>query len=205
MSNELTVLDNKMPLRGYPEPKLDEALKTVFKFWLAKLLSIKAENEEKLDSALPAIKTHFWSLGMNDVKKAFEMYADGQLSTKPRSNHIDRILVGQIFNDYKMSQRQVNKPTAEFDKDAQDFLYCVTAFDYFNQNTALPEAAVWLYEYLTEKGILSVSKREKQRAYNLALEKYENKDMATLKSKLWLVEHYFSTLLAKDKHIKDEL
>ncbi|MCP4988078.1 MAG: hypothetical protein GY928_19130, partial [Colwellia sp.] len=170
------------------------------------LLSIKADNEEKLDSALPAIKTHFWSLGMNDVKKAFEMYADGQLSTKPRSNHIDRILVGQIFNDYKMSQRQNSRPTAEFDKETQDFLYCVTAFDYFQQNGALPEQAVWLYEYLTQhKGIFGVSDERFNESYNIALDKYENKDMATLKSKLWLVEHYFSTLLAKDKHIKDEL
>ncbi|MCP4987993.1 MAG: hypothetical protein GY928_18660 [Colwellia sp.] len=202
---ELTVLDNKMPLRGYPEPKLDEALKTVFKFWLSRLLSIKADNEEKLDSALPAIKTHFWSLGMNDVKKAFEMYADGQLSTKPRSNHIDRILVGQIFNDYKMHNRQVNKPTTEFDKEAQDFMYCITAFDYFQQNTALPEQAVWLYEYLTEKDVLNVSDKQKLKSYKSALGKYQNVDVATLKSKLWLVEHFFSTLLAKDKHIKDQL
>lgn len=205
-SNRIAILENKMPLKGYPEGKLDSVLSTVFKFWLSKLLSIKAENEEKLDSALPYIKQFFWSLGMHEVKKAFEMYALGQLSIKPISNYFDIILVGQIFNEYKMHQRQTNTKTMDYDKENKDYVYCIQAFDYFAQNGALPEQAAWLYEYLTDaKGILSVSKREKQQSYNLALYKYENNDLAILKSKLWLVEKYFNNLVIKNKHIKNEL
>ncbi len=203
---DLIKLDSTVPIKAIPEEELNRIIYTEFSYWICELLSLTGEtSSDRLEIALPAIKKHFWSLGMHEVKKAFLMYADGKLTTQPIPNYFDRILVGQIFNDYKMHQRQNSKPTTEFDKEAQDFMYCVTAFDYFQQNTALPEQAVWLYEYLTGKGVLSVSKKEKQTAYSSALGKYENKDMATLKSKLWLIEHYFSTLLAKDKHIKDEL
>jgi len=205
-SNKLTVLENKLPFRAYPENELDKVLETVFKYWLANLLSIKADNEEKLNLAIPAIKNHFWSLGFDEVKKAFEMYADGKLSTKPIPNYFDRILVGQIFNDYRASQRTKVRPTQDFDKENRDYIYCVTAFDYFIQNGALPEQAVWLYEYLTTyKGVLRVSNEEIKKAHSLALDKYQNDDMATLKAKLWLVEHYFNTLHVKNKHIKNEI
>lgn len=204
--NKLIVLENKMPLKAYPEKQLDLVMETVFKYWLSKLIVIKADNEDKLDFALPAIKKHFWSMGINEVKKAFEMYVDGKLSIEPKSNYMDRILVGQIFKAYKMNQRQKNKPTMDDDKELKDFTYCVTAFDYFVQNRALPEQAAWLYEYLTDaKGTLIASKKELAASYVLALDKYENVDLATLKSKLWLVERYFNNLSIKNKHIKDQL
>lgn len=100
-SNKLVILESTLPLMAYPPKKLDETLETVFMFWLSNLLSLKADKEEIVLNALPEIKYHFHSLGLDKVKKAFEMYARGQLSIKPISNYFDIVLVGQIFKEYR--------------------------------------------------------------------------------------------------------
>lgn len=206
MSNELIIKHPNLPLKAYAPDALEKEMDK-FMLWINNLLGLRGEESAKrMVLALPAIQKHFYSLGFAEITKAFEMYADGELSIQPRTNYFDRILVGQIFNDYKMYKRQKNPKTMDYDKENSDFLYCVQAFDYFVQNGALPEQAAWLYEYLTDhKGILSVSKREKHTSYNLALDKYENKDVAILKSKIWLVERYFNNLITKQQHIKTEL
>ena len=158
-SNKVAILEKRLPLRNYPEKEVDNLLSTVFKFWLAKLLSIKSDNEDKLDNALPAIKKHFWSLGINEVKKAFEMYSDGELSIKPVPNYFDRILVGQIFKEYK-AQKQ--KPVKRYDnyisQEEKDFIM-MEAVDRiekdFKQNGKITETCFHVYAFLFEQGKLS--------------------------------------------------
>lgn len=162
-SNKLAIIDNKLPLKAYPEQKIDEVLNTIFKFWLANLLSIKADNEQKLDLALTAVKKHFWSLGLNEVKKAFEMYAYGQLRTKPVSNHIDIILVGTIFNEYK-EQKVVPKKEPNPIKDVEEVTN-IQLYKFFKAyfitglvNDCYVESA---YKWLDENGFLELTKEEK--------------------------------------------
>ena len=232
-SNKLAILERQLPLRAYPETKLDEVLKTSFKFWLANLLSIKADNEEKLDSALPSIKKHFWSLGIHEIKKAFEMYADGELITKPIPNYFDRILVGQIFKEYKQQKPIVKKeiktpePTQE-EKDNLIYLGVINCFDEFVQTNKIINGYTWVYDHLEELEILKYSKTDKIKQMPIAKKRLisenkevlshsnykqftrdlENKrtDQAIINTaKKMLLERYFSNITCKNKHIKDFL
>lgn len=203
---KLSVLNNKLPLKAYPEKDLDLILNTKFKFWLSNLLSIKAENEDKVDLAIPIIKRKFKSLGFEEVSKAFEMYALGELSIKPISNHFDLILVGQVFNCYKEATRTKDIKTYDYDKEKedQDYLDCINAFDAFVQGFSIEEKSVWLYDYLEDyKKALSVDVSDKKTRFNIAFDKYNNKEKAIIESKIKITEHFFAKIHAKGKHIKD--
>jgi hypothetical protein len=227
-SNKLAVLDKKLPLRAYPENQLDEVLKTSFKFWLATLLSIKAENEDKLDAALPAIKKHFWSLGIVEVKKAFEMYADGELTIKPIPNYFDRILVGQIFNEYRdrKPRPKVDIKPIEISQDEKDLIVysgLICCFDNWVQTNNIIDGQIWAHDHLMELGLLKFSDLEKKAMWDLSkknlnkeaksldynsakevLRKLESKTsgIREIEYKKLRVKHYFSKIHAKKEHLK---
>ena len=171
-SNKLAILDNKLPLRAYPEKKLNEILNTSFKFWLANLLSIKADNEQKLDLAIPIIKDLFWSLGLNETKKAFEMYALGKLNLIPKSNYMDIVLVGQIFNEYKSQKVGVKKaipPPTISEEEKQRLISngMKKCLEYWNKTeTILDGYLQFLYDIFYEDGFLPNDKEIKIKAYN---------------------------------------
>ena len=201
---ELLVLNNKLPLKAYPEKDLDQLLTTQFKYWLGKLLNMKEGSEEKVDDAIQAIKKKFWSLGLDEIQTAFEMYALGELGLTPKSNYLDVILVGQIFNAYKKQQR--TKPK-KMDEDAykkqQDDLLVIQAFDAFKQDRKVHPRNVWMYYYLEEA--IGATKREKMILWKLGkdqkLSDEDNKQVAMLK----LLARFFEKLEAKGEHIKKYL
>ena len=55
--NELTLFEKQIPIRGIPKNELETFLNTKFKFWLAKLLSLKENKEDAYDADKNAIKT----------------------------------------------------------------------------------------------------------------------------------------------------
>lgn len=169
-SNKIAVLDNKLPIKAYPEPQLDKILNTSFKFWLASLLSIKADNEDKLDFSLDAVKKYFWSLGIDEIKKAFEMYAGGELITKPISNHIDYILVGQIFKEYK-EQKPIIKKTiteTEISEDEKKALInsgMTKCLEHYEKETQILDGYNhFMYDVLADDGYLPIDKQTKLQA-----------------------------------------
>ena len=110
MSNKLIVKSENLPIKAYPKEDLKNALEGTFLVWISNLLGLTGEDAAKrLLIALPAIEKHFWSLGFNEIEKAFTMYADGQLKTKPLPNYFTRILVGQIFNEYREQNQRQNR------------------------------------------------------------------------------------------------
>jgi hypothetical protein len=203
-STELTVLDRRLPLKAYPKKDLDNVLKTHFMFWLSKLLSMKPDKEEQIKDSFPAIKKHCWSMGLREMKTMFEMYADGELKTQPKSNHFDRVLVGQIVNDYR--KHKFTKPKSkdtDQEKAQKDMLYVIQLFDYFIQERKIPKESVWVYSYLESKGLIDYSVKEKQIAYKISFDQYKDKDKAISASKRVLVRRFFEKTEAKDQHIKD--
>lgn len=232
-SNKIAVLDKKLPLRAYPEKTLDNVLNNEFKFWLANLISIKAENEEKLNSALPAIKKHFWSLGLHEIKKAFEMYVDSELITKPIPNYFDRILVGQIFKEYKQQKPIIKKEfkmpeLTQEEKDNLTYLGVINCFDEFVQTNKIINGYVWVYDHLEELKVLKYSDNEKRKQMPIAEKRLvsENKEILSHNdykqftrdlenkrvkqavintAKKMLLERYFLTLTSRKKHIKNIL
>ena len=201
-SNKLAILDSNLPLRAYPKGKLDEALNTQFKFWLANLLSIKADNEAKLDLAIPMIKDLFWSLGISEVKKAFEMYALGKLNLEPKSNYLDIVLVGQIFKEYKVQRvvpkKQLPAPTIS-DEEKQKLISIAfkKCIDYYEEKRNILDGyIIFLYDLFYDDGFLPTDKESKIKAYNDAKTILE---MMTTEERVSLDQHY------EIKEIRQEL
>lgn len=208
---DLVKLDRKIPINAIPEEELNMIILTKLTVWLSDLLSLTDEvSAKRLETALPAVKKHCWSMGFDEVQKMFKMYADGELSVKPIANYFDRILVGKIFNayrDFKKVQPEV-KSSSEKEKEAkdnQDFLYMVQAFDFFKQYRELPIVSYWIYDYLeTKKGLINYSNKEKKAKYRVCLKSSGgNETLAIEQSKAKLVEDYFARLEAKGQHIKE--
>jgi len=202
-SNKIAILDNKLPIKAYPEQKLEEILKTVFKFWLSSLLSIKADNEEKLDLSLVAVKKHFWSLGINEIKIAFEMYADGQLTTKPISNHIDRILVGQIFNEYRQQKPVVKKeipPIAMSEEERKQIIIVglLDCFETYIESKEVSDFRFNVFDVLLDIGLLpTINFSEKVK------KAYEEKRIQAQKELKYEIKIDISN--EPKKHLREEL
>lgn len=209
-SNKLTVLENKLPLKAYPEKSLDQILHTEFMYWVSNLLSLKEDKEEAVLNAIKEVKYHFHSLGLDELKKAFEMYARGQMSIKPISNHLDNILVGQIFKEYKSISKPKNKvitmlePTEE-EKKYNEIVSATICFDFYNQNGYLNETSLYLYSVLLEKKLFNFKQSEIDTM--VAQSKDNNKsihEQRIIYKKKCLIK-YFDRLIAKNQHIKDVL
>lgn len=199
-------LTNVVPLKAIPEKDLDVVLTTKFMFWVANLLSIKADNEENVLNALPAIKKHFWSLGMKEVVQAFTMYADGELSIQPKSNYFDRVLVGQIFQEYRKQKRTKHvKKDIDEEKRIQDYLDVLNWFEWYKENKKTPEAIVWVYDYLDERLDLGFTVKDKKILMKLGADQKLTKEEAIRKSKRVLLGRYFDRLITKNQNLKDLL
>jgi hypothetical protein len=104
---ELAIINSQLPIKSIPEETLNEAIMGDFLDWVCNTLSIKEDGIDKLYHALPAIKKHCWSMGFIEIKKMLTMYADGELSIKPITNHFDRIRLGEIMNAYRQQKPKV--------------------------------------------------------------------------------------------------
>jgi len=224
---KLTIFDNTIPIKAIPEKSLDQLLNTQFMYWLSNLLSLKADSEEKVLNALPAIKKHFWSLGMHEVKKAFEMYADGELRTQPRSNYFDRVLVGQIFKEYREIKPRPKKelPVRQYTQEEKDLLTyegCLNCYEEWKHEKRIIPGYTWVHDHLEEKGLFNFTDDEKKGMWSLSkkrleaqskevdyqtakeiMRKLENpKDMARINEyKRIRLEYYFGSI----KHLKEVL
>lgn len=196
---ELAVLNKNIPLKAYPEQDLNRIILTVLMPFISGLLSLTDETSaNRLKIALPAIKEQCHSMGFSEIKKMFEMYADGKLSVKPIPNYFDRILLGQIFKAYKSESRTKPKKTDEKEfKELQDFKWVVLLFDSFIQDRVIPDSYHWVYTYLEGKGLIEYSVKEKNTVFKLTGSK--------TKTKCKLIQRYFEQLEAKEQHVKDLL
>lgn len=172
MSNIVT-FEKNLPLKAYQEKDLDAFLATKFKFWIANLLSLKSDKEQGYDASVGAIKKLFWSVGVSEMKKAFEMYALGELGIEPVSNHIDIILVGKIhraYKDYLRANDNRPKKTEKEIKMEQDIIDAISQYNYFLERDKLDENSAWVYTFLNGIGILEDYGDVKIKAFNKAVE-----------------------------------
>ena len=232
-SNKLTILTNPLPLKAYPDQeKLNSLIITGLVPFISGLLSLTDETSAKrLEMALPAIKEHCWSMGFAEIKKMFEMYADGKLSIQPMPNYFDRILFGKIvqsYKDIKPVKKQVvqEKEMSQQEKDKIVFLGAVNCFDSFVQDGYIINGYVWVYDHLDGLKLLNYTPQEKRDVMPVARERLiedektsrtsyqqfmkdlENgrKQQAIInKAKVMLLERYFAKLHTKKEHIKDYL
>lgn len=200
-----TILTKSIPLKAIPD--IDNVLEDQLTNFLSDLLTLRDENSaRKLYHSLPAIKKHCNSMGLDEVVKMFTMYADGELSIKPISNHFDRVLVGQIKQAYK--ETKISKPTKFNEKEykmKQDIYDAITHFDYFLQNGRLDENSSWVFTFLESKGILKINPRQRKFAWERAKEQLPNvkQEEQIQKAQKYLLKQYFEQLETKKQHLKD--
>lgn len=227
---ELAVLNNSIPIKAIPEEKLNEIILTTFIDWLSGLLSLSGEtSSERLKFALPAIKEHCWSMGFDEIKKMFEMYADNKLSIEPIPNYFDRVLFGKIVHAYKqqkpMKKKEIKIPVLS-QEEKNDLIYtgCINCFDSWVQNGEVINGYAWVHDHLMDLNLLKFSKQQKHIMWKQAktnlLEKSKGVSYEVAKDilrelerkqtgrreveyKLIRLNHFFEKLHAKGKHIKD--
>jgi len=152
---KLSKIDNPIPIKCIPENDLNTIIVTEFSVWISGLLSLTdTTSMERLEIALPAIKQHCWSLGFVEIKKMFEMYADGLLKVKPIPNYFDRILVGKIVEAYK-EQKPKSKPDKSLTEISEEskVLYTqsglIKCLNYFEKHQLILDGyANFLYDVL---------------------------------------------------------
>lgn len=163
MSN-LAKIESTIPIKAIPEQELNMIILTQFTVWVANLLSLTDETSaNRLETALPAIKEHCWSMGFVEIKKMFEMYADNKLSISPIPNYFDRILLGKIVDAYK-SQKQ--KPVKEIntiqDMEETNKVHLHKFFRAFFLTHYINDCYVHLaYKFLEDNGFIKLSKEDK--------------------------------------------
>lgn len=202
----LVIKSPNLPLKAYPQEAL-ETQEEAFMQWITDLLGLRGEaSAKRLILAMPVIRKKFHSLSFTDIKTAFEMYALGELETKPITNYFDIILVGQIFNDYKNQQRTKTEPFDEaVYKAEQDKLYAIQAFEYYQGSNKLPEQSVWLYSYLEDTlGVFKFDENLKREYYKKHLENNSKED-AIIKAKIDLLKACFDEFIKKGTNIKTYL
>lgn len=206
------ILDRGLPIKAYPKKQKQQGI-ILLKIHIAECCKLNRD-EEYMDEVVDAINDLCGEYGFKDIKKMFELYRDSLLNITPITNHIDRILFGQILQAYKKSDRNDYKTNRTFDsveykdkyqKDNED-IQVIIWFDWFLENRIVPIEMLWVYEWLiknnenfTPKKIFIQRLEEKGVSDGLTLERSEEK------TKLTLLKMYFERLEAKGKHIKDEL
>lgn len=214
MSNIITI-ENPMPLKAIPSELLQsDDTRDVFAVFISNLLSIKAENLEKIYMGWEAVKKLCWSMSMSEIKEMFEMYAYDQLGIPPRSNHFDIILVGTIFNTYKSVKLSKPKPKKEYVMEISEeemkrnaYLNCIFSFDNFNVRQTMDRSDWVVYDELDSRKLFDFTKDEKLTVFETAKEKHPNefKESWIERSKIILLERFYLGLIAKGKHIKELL
>lgn len=174
-NNKLLPLENKLPLRAYPEELLNTVILTSFMPYLSRLLSLSNESSaERLEIALPAIKEHCYGMGFDEIKIMFELYADSKLDIVPIPNYFDRILLGKIVSSYR-KQKQVKTKVEIVDNslsnEEQEFVM-LEAVDRLEKeykfDKKITSRCFHVYDYLNEKGLISKDLNKKAQIYEIA-------------------------------------
>ncbi len=166
MSNELIIQHQNLPLKSYPKGDLKNVLEGTFLTWISNLLGLTGEDAAKrLLIALPAIEKHFWSLGFTEIEKAFTMYADGELITKPIPNYFPRILVGQIFKEYRDQKPRkkiviIEETMPEAEKKEIVKKGVLRVYKEFLDTGVVPTGSTHVYDMLYELGVLPKHTKE---------------------------------------------
>ena len=160
----LQVFERKLPLRAYPKKDLNKILITVFVPWLCKLLSLKDEvSADRLEMALPAIRTQCIGMGFDEVKKMFESYVDGGLPLEPRTNFFDRVLLGKIVKEWKILQLKKNPKKVEKMQYSESELFIINNkilhrfLEKYEKDRFIDEELFYIYDILDKRKLTNKS------------------------------------------------
>lgn len=200
---DLIKLESHLPLKAYPKETLQKIIYEEFIFWLSDLLSLKDEvSAKRLYNALPALEVQCWSMGFQEIKKMFEMYADNKLSIQPIPNYFDRILFGKIVKSYKDQKKVIPKKLeiqmiSEESKEEIVLSGLEKSFRLYKETGVIEFGRLYLYEFLYEKDLLPKDKSTKDAVMRMAKDNFEtqSKNVLTREDKT-----LFKLLDNKGKH-----
>lgn len=219
-------------IRNIPAEKLDQDIfGEKFKYWIAGLLSLSEDKMQPLNNAIEAIKENSAGITPIEVIKVFKMYAKGDLNIEPISNHIDYILVGKIFNEYKKQRTRPKKKESipekvytDQEKENLIFTGLVNCFDSYSQYKIIDDGYFWAGKYLGEKGLIKFTDEEREAmmkkaeinvkknakeegyfAYKKLISQLERKKNSKIEVEyVYLgLAKFFDSLIKDGKHIKD--
>lgn len=187
--NKLAILDRQIPIKSIPESELNTIIITTFLTWICDLLSLTDEvSAKRIEIALPSIKNHCWSMGFSEIKKMFELYADGNLSVKPIPNYFDRILLGKIVSSYKEQKGTIKKEINhdEILKETNRNHFIKFFIQYFDRKEINDCYVPFVYNSLNEHGFIKLSPKEKRKLMkdSEVLCILEQKERGNIKDKL---------------------
>ena len=203
-SNKLQALDKKLPLRAYPEQNLNRVLVMDFLPFISNLLSLTDKSSaDRLELTLPAIKEQCIGMGFDEIKRMFEMYADGKMKIQPIPNYFDRILVGKIVNEFKTLNRQPKKTEEMYISDDEQIFIMKKAINEGRQE--------WLkngkmsnpssrYDCLDEQGLIQAGLKLTDREWEVKKgEIYkEVKEQMKAKARAKKIHSYLEKIQTKD-------
>lgn len=223
-----------IPFRGLPSDSERQTKVLELGVYLDGLLSLSGEKSVKrLEVLLPMVEDFCWGLSLAEIKQAFHMYVKGDLPIEPIDNYLTVILFSKVINEYKQKRQKTTKttemaePTQE-EKETLTLLGIINCFDEYKQTNSILDGFTWVYDHLDEIKVINYSDDEKRKIMPIARERLiilsknrmdldmykrfmsdlegKRKEGAVIvQAKKMLLERFFSSLIAKDKHIKDLL
>lgn len=206
--------NKQLPIKAYPKEKLKQELFDLGIF-ISELVSLKTEKKNDLKDALKGVVELCKNYSFKEIRTMFKLYRDSQLDIRPMTNHIDRILVGQIVQAYekwKLEHQQSKKghldrmEELEKEKETEDYLNVVSWFDWFIQNRKVTKEMTWIYDYLILKD-KEFTPKEKFRIRLVQRGIDDGMVIVDAKAKAHrtLLRIYFERLEDRGIHIKDLL
>lgn len=208
----LPTLQTKIPLRSIPEQKLNTMLIRDFLPFLSKLLSLTDNvSAERLEMALPAIKTQCIGMGFDEIVKMFEFYVDGKMTIQPISNYFDRVLFGQIVKEWKSINAMKNTitkiPTIN-EKEKKEYLKegILKELQFFKENRFCSGKRFYLYDLFEKKGLINLSLEEKKAikkdAIEILIKEYQGKKASSITENKEIKNTIRALLIGKSDKIK---
>jgi hypothetical protein len=162
---ELAIINSQLAIKSIPEETLNNVIMGDFLDWVCNTLSIKEDSIDKVYHALPAIKKHCWSMGFVEIKKMLTMYADGELSIKPTSNHFDRIRLGEVMSAYRQQKPkakilQIENTISEEEKLKILKNGVIRVYKEFLKDEIVPNGSGHIYDTLYELKLLPPHTKE---------------------------------------------
>ncbi len=209
METNSDILNNSLPIKAYPKTTLLEGM-LYLKIHIAECCKL-TRDKEYLNEVIDAINELCREHSFKRLRVMFERYRDSLLDITPMTNHMDRILFGQILKADKKFDQNDNRITGglemaeklEKEREQEDYLNVINWFDWFIQNRKVTEEMTWVYDYLILKDKLFKPKEKfrinlVQTGIDEGLEIPE----AKAKAKRTLLRMYFERLEEKKLHLK---
>lgn len=238
----MAALSENVKIKDYPE-EIQTANIMSFITWALNLLGVKGD-ENKVSHHVAAadfVKNKLDSYTFQELKYAFLMYVSGELELRVLQQ-FNAVVCGDVMRAYKqiknvrlsayfqakeayLAELNYKEPTDE-EKAKSAYLGTINCFDEYKQTGTILPGYAWIYDHVTELGLVEYTTEAKKKSMTLAKEllikeskhidpkKYKdfiakveekNSSKVIVKAKNLLLADYFDRIIEKGLHISNFL